>query len=116
MSKIVILLLLVTVACQGFPTDPNEDLATLAARGDWDAVHRLINTRFSRKDIWAPSPESTGNVKSLKPVEGGEVYGEAEYTFHSSSNVNGQKTESSGGHKVINDNGRIQEFDFQPKY
>nr|WDD44673.1 seroin 2 [Ephestia kuehniella] len=115
MTKIAILLLLVA-ACQGFPTDSNANLASLAARGDWEAVHRLINERFGRQDIWAPAAASGGNVKSLKPVPGGEVYGEAEYTFHSSSNVNGKTMETSGGHKIINNNGRIEEFDFQPKY
>ncbi|XP_053618016.1 uncharacterized protein LOC128679652 [Plodia interpunctella] len=118
MTNIVILLLLVAAACQGFPTDSDSNLANLAARGDWDAVHRLISERFGRQDIWAPSSASAavGSVKSLKPVQGGEVYGEAEYTFHSSSNVNGKTMETSGGHKIINNNGRIEEFDFQPKF
>ncbi|XP_059048071.1 uncharacterized protein LOC131843445 [Achroia grisella] len=110
MSKIVLLLVLVAVAVQGYPVD---DIASAAARGDWDAVHKLLSLSFDNKSIWKPI--SSGSVKSLKPLGGGHVYGESEYTFHSSSNVGGQTQEQSGGHKVINNDGKVSEYDFKPK-
>ncbi|KAM3967460.1 uncharacterized protein ACR2FA_009828 [Aphomia sociella] len=111
MSKIVLLVVLVAVAVQGYPTD---DIASAAARGDWDTVHRLISASFDNKKIWAPV--TAGSVKSLKPVGGGHVYGESEYTFHSQTNVGGETKEQSGGHKVINNDGKVSEFDFKPKF
>ncbi|XP_026758992.1 uncharacterized protein LOC113518326 [Galleria mellonella] len=112
MSKIVLLLMFVAVAAvQGYPAD---DIASAAARGDWETVHKLLSASFDNKNIWKSVP--SGSVKSLKPVGGGHVYGEAEYTFHSSSNVGGQTKEQSGGHKVINNDGKVSEYDFKPTF
>lgn len=44
------------------------------------------------------------------------MYGESEVTFHSSSDLDGQKTEQSAGHKIINKDGLVKEFDFKPKF
>lgn len=53
-------------------------------------------------------------MRDLKPPQGGQVYGEAQFQFHKSSNVNGKVSEDQGGHKVINNNGHVEEFDFTP--
>lgn len=55
------------------------------------------------------------NVRDLKPPQGGHVYGEAQYAYHTATNINGQKTEDAGGHKIINNDGKVKEFDFTPK-
>lgn len=54
-------------------------------------------------------------VRNLKPVDGGLVYGEAEYSFRSASNIDGKTIEDAAGHKVINADGKVKEFDFTPK-
>lgn len=53
-------------------------------------------------------------MRNLKPVPDGQVYGEAEYSYHTASNINGQTLEDAGGHKVINNNGKVREFNFTP--
>lgn len=59
-------------------------------------------------------PPLFDSLRDLKPENGGHVYGEAEYAYHSASNVNGKTTEHNAGHKIINEDGRVKEFDFTP--
>ncbi|KAF9423259.1 hypothetical protein HW555_001328 [Spodoptera exigua] len=75
---------------------------------------------FQKKKSYAKSPKrashlSFTNVRDLKPPQGGHIYGEAQYAYHTASNINGKKSEDSGGHKIINNDGKIKEFDFTPK-
>ncbi|KOB72512.1 Uncharacterized protein OBRU01_12375, partial [Operophtera brumata] len=95
------------------PQLPFEDIIAAANLGNWDKVQSLLSSKFGTAG-WQPVP--LGNVRSLKPVKGGHVYGESEYTFQSSSDQNGQKTEQSAGHKIINNDGDVKEFDFKPKF
>ncbi|CAH2050092.1 unnamed protein product, partial [Iphiclides podalirius] len=95
---------LLFIATQGAPIEPN-DIAAAAANGDWDLFQRLISQGFN----FEPNFE---NIKSLRPQgPDSHVYGEGEYRFHSSSNINGQKSESSGGRKVINKDGQVEEYE-----
>ncbi|CAH0767087.1 unnamed protein product [Diatraea saccharalis] len=114
MIKLTLLLLVVITIVQALPLGET-DISNAAADGNWDLVHKLISERFNDKTVWEPSI-SSGSVRSLRPPQGGHVYGEAEYAFHESSNINGKKTERSGGHKIINNDGRIHEYDFDPKF
>ncbi|XP_004932379.1 uncharacterized protein LOC101741030 [Bombyx mori] len=112
--KLVLVTVLIVVSVQAVPSFPiGDELFDAASSGDWEKVHELINSKLNENDSW--KPVSAGSVKSLKPIPGGHVYGESEYTFHSSSDINGQKTDKSGGHKIINDDGKVYEFDFNPK-
>ncbi|CAH0405532.1 unnamed protein product [Chilo suppressalis] len=115
MNKTTLLLLAAFAFVQGSPIQ-GSDISNAAADGDWDLVHKLIRDRFNDRTMFEPSI-SSGSVRSLRPPgPGGHVYGEAEYAFHESSNINGKKTERSGGHKIINDNGKVHEYDFVPKF
>lgn len=53
-------------------------------------------------------------IKSLKPVNGGHVYGESNFEYRSATNVDGHTQEQSGGHKVVNKDGVITEYDYKP--
>ncbi|XP_028175151.1 uncharacterized protein LOC135086714 [Ostrinia nubilalis] len=118
MSKFALLAVLAVLAvAQGYPQKEVE-ISDAASNGDWNLVHKLIQQRFeNQRNLWEPSLTiPTGNVRSLKPLEGGHVYGESEYTFRSESNVNGKKTESKGGHRVVNKDGVVTEYDIEPKF
>ncbi|KAI8438185.1 hypothetical protein MSG28_010806 [Choristoneura fumiferana] len=54
------------------------------------------------------------DVRSLKPQGGGHVYAESDVNFKSSSSNNGQYASQSGGHKVINNDGAVSEYDYKP--
>ncbi|KAL4713864.1 hypothetical protein ACJJTC_015518 [Scirpophaga incertulas] len=115
MDKITMFLVLVVFAAvQGLPIG-EVDISSAAASGNWELVHKLINEKFHDRSIWEPT-FSSGDVRNLKPIPGGHVYGESQYAFHESSNINGKKTENSGGHKIINDNGKVLEYDFNPQF
>ena len=115
MIKLVVLVLAAAVFVQGRPdyTGYNDDIVEAAASGDWDQVGKLLTSGLEEDGIWKSL--ALGDVKELKPAPGGHVYGESEFTFHESSDVNGQKSEKSGGHKVINDDGKVSEYDFKPQ-
>ncbi|KAG6447427.1 uncharacterized protein LOC115441707 [Manduca sexta] len=114
MIKFVAVLVLSVVLVQGRPNSGffNDDLVQAAAAGNWDKVQKLLSSSIPTNGSWEPLP--VANVKNLKPIPGGHVYGESQYTFHSETNVNGETSEKSGGHKIVNDDGRISEFDFKP--
>ncbi|XP_075969823.1 uncharacterized protein LOC142972505 [Anticarsia gemmatalis] len=114
MAKIALSLVLVVLAVtvQARPST-YDDIVEAAKAGNWDQVQAFINGNLAEQNS-AWKPVSFNSVRSLKPPQGGQVYGEAEYTFQSSSDFNGQKTHESGGHKVVNNNGKVKEFDFKP--
>lgn len=111
MAKLLFSIVLVALAViiQGRPTTHDEIMSAVKA-GNWDEFQRLLNQDLAPRS-WKPDFNS---IRNLQPLAGGQVYGEAEYTFHSSSNINGKKNQESGGHKIINDNGKVNEFDFKP--
>ncbi|MFB9840687.1 hypothetical protein, partial [Actinoallomurus acaciae] len=114
MAKFAILaaVLGAVVIAQAFPAS-DSDIFAAASKGNWDEVHKLIKDQFNDKSIWEPNFGS-GSVRSLQSPPGGHVFGQSEYTFKTSSNVNGKTSENSGGHRVINNDGKVEEFDFQP--
>ncbi|XP_050554719.1 uncharacterized protein LOC118273888 [Spodoptera frugiperda] len=83
-----------------------------AKAGNWDQVQELLNSNLGKQAGW--KPPLFDSLRDLKPENGGHVYGEAEYAYHSASNVNGKTTEHNAGHKIINEDGRVKEFDFTP--
>ncbi|GBP90093.1 hypothetical protein EVAR_66592_1 [Eumeta japonica] len=96
---------------KGYPAF-DTDIASAAEKGDWDEVHRLLSEEFSLKHNLRPLSEA--EIRELKPEKGGYVHAEAISTFKSSSNVGGKTMSQSGGHKIINDNGAVTEFNFMP--
>ncbi|XP_013177509.1 PREDICTED: uncharacterized protein LOC106124986 isoform X1 [Papilio xuthus] len=111
---------------EGAPFDQN-DISAAAANGDWNTFHRLIQNKFrlARNRIedkfklmrrrlsqgfdFKPNFDS---IRSLQPDgPDSNVYGEAQYSFHSSSNVNGQKSEQRGGRRIVNKNGVVEEYE-----
>ncbi|CAB3239739.1 unnamed protein product [Arctia plantaginis] len=113
MAKIASLVVAVVlaVAIQGAPSS-FDDIVEAAKSGNWEIFQSLLNANLASNPEW--KPVDFHSIKELKPPQGGQVYGEAEYTFQSSSDFDGQKTEERGGHKIINNNGKVKEFDFQP--
>ncbi|XP_013177510.1 PREDICTED: uncharacterized protein LOC106124986 isoform X2 [Papilio xuthus] len=100
---------------EGAPFDQN-DISAAAANGDWNTFHRLIEDKFklmrrrlSQGFDFKPNFDS---IRSLQPDgPDSNVYGEAQYSFHSSSNVNGQKSEQRGGRRIVNKNGVVEEYE-----
>nr|NP_001299458.1 uncharacterized protein LOC106124986 precursor [Papilio xuthus]BAM18059.1 unknown secreted protein [Papilio xuthus] len=89
---------------EGAPFDQN-DISAAAANGDWNTFHRLLSQGIDFK----PNFDS---IRSLQPDgPDSNVYGEAQYSFHSSSNVNGQKSEQRGGRRIVNKNGVVEEYE-----
>ncbi|KAL0901813.1 hypothetical protein ABMA27_006982 [Loxostege sticticalis] len=106
--------LMIFAVVQGYPQTEAE-ISDAASKGDWDLVHKLIQQRFeTQRNLWEPNVAS-GSVRSLKPQAGGHVYGEASYSFKTESIVGDKKTENKGGHKIINNDGVVKEYDFEPK-
>lgn len=95
--------------------DPILNLFIITTRYRIVVFHLILYNKYITKTLFLLQSLSLGNIKDLKPVQGGHVYGESELTFHESSDINGQKLEQSGGHKVINDDGKVIEYDFKPQ-
>ncbi|XP_063899640.1 uncharacterized protein LOC110383862 isoform X1 [Helicoverpa armigera] len=125
MSKFASTLILVVaiISVQGGPVTYDEILAA-ARQQQFDKVQEFPQSETDSEDemqlrsnfgknteVWKPSFNS---VRDLKPADGAHVYGEAEYSFHSASNIDGKTSEEHAGHKIINDDGKIEEFDFTP--
>lgn len=54
-------------------------------------------------------------IRDLKPVLGGHVYGKADLTVRSETALNGKTIEeSASGHRVVNDDGHVSEFNIKP--
>ncbi|XP_068626639.1 uncharacterized protein [Battus philenor] len=132
---IVIGFILITTEGAPFGQD---DIASAAASGDWNLFQKLFRNKFQssrrrmdqniqsmrrRMDENMQSmrsrlsqgvnfqPDFEG-IRSLQPQgPDSHVYGEAQYSYHSSSNVNGQKSEQRGGRRIINKNGVVEEYD-----
>ncbi|XP_068626640.1 uncharacterized protein [Battus philenor] len=121
---IVIGFILITTEGAPFGQD---DIASAAASGDWNLFQKLFRNKFQssrrRMDQNIQSmrrrlsqgvnfqPDFEG-IRSLQPQgPDSHVYGEAQYSYHSSSNVNGQKSEQRGGRRIINKNGVVEEYD-----
>uniref|UniRef100_A0A2H1WHJ8 SFRICE_017319 n=1 Tax=Spodoptera frugiperda TaxID=7108 RepID=A0A2H1WHJ8_SPOFR len=129
MAKIVSILMLVVavITVQGQAPEYAEVIKAAKA-GNWDQVQELeqpydevqasyneddeLNSNLGKQAGW--KPPLFDSLRDLKPENGGHVYGEAEYAYHSASNVNGKTTEHNAGHKIINEDGRVKEFDFTP--
>ncbi|XP_026732078.1 uncharacterized protein LOC113496892 [Trichoplusia ni] len=116
MAKILVTLALCLVGVviiQGAPSPSSyDDVIAAAKAGQWDQVQDLLSSDLAKQEVFKPL--SFNNVRNLKPVPDGQVYGEAEYSYHTASNINGQTLEDAGGHKVINNNGKVREFNFTP--
>ncbi|XP_047025801.1 uncharacterized protein LOC124634305 isoform X2 [Helicoverpa zea] len=125
MAKFASTLILVVaiISVQGGPVTYDEILAA-ARQQQFDKVQEFPQSETDSEDemqlrsnfgknteVWKPSFNS---VRDLKPADGAHVYGEAEYSFHSASNIDGKTSEEHAGHKIINDDGKIEEFDFTP--
>ncbi|XP_068626644.1 uncharacterized protein [Battus philenor] len=110
---IVIGFILITTEGAPFGQD---DIASAAASGDWNLFQKLFRNKFqsSRRRLSQGvnfQPDFEG-IRSLQPQgPDSHVYGEAQYSYHSSSNVNGQKSEQRGGRRIINKNGVVEEYD-----
>ncbi|XP_068626641.1 uncharacterized protein [Battus philenor] len=121
---IVIGFILITTEGAPFGQD---DIASAAASGDWNLFQKLMDqniqsmrrrmdenmqsmrSRLSQGVNFQPDFEG---IRSLQPQgPDSHVYGEAQYSYHSSSNVNGQKSEQRGGRRIINKNGVVEEYD-----
>ncbi|CAH0695028.1 unnamed protein product [Spodoptera exigua] len=113
MAKIVstLILLIVITTVQGQAPE-YEEVIKAARAGNWEQVQKILNSNLGKQAGWMPP--SFDSLRELKPENGGHVYGEAEYAYHSASNINGRTTEQSAGHKIINEDGRVKEFDFTP--
>lgn len=113
MAKIIstLILVVVVIAVQGQAPE-YEEVIKAAKAGNWDQVQELLNSNLGKQAGW--KPPSFNSLRELKPENGGHVYGEAEYAYHSASNVNGRTTEQNAGHKIINEDGRVKEYDFTP--
>ncbi|XP_068626645.1 uncharacterized protein [Battus philenor] len=99
---IVIGFILITTEGAPFGQD---DIASAAASGDWNLFQKLLSQGVNFQ------PDFEG-IRSLQPQgPDSHVYGEAQYSYHSSSNVNGQKSEQRGGRRIINKNGVVEEYD-----
>lgn len=113
MAKIVSILILVVVVITVQGQAPEyAEVIKAAKAGNWDQVQELLNSNLGKQAGW--KPPLFDSLRDLKPENGGHVYGEAEYAYHSASNVNGKTTEHNAGHKIINEDGRVKEFDFTP--
>ncbi|KAJ8735369.1 hypothetical protein PYW07_006989 [Mythimna separata] len=109
-STLILVGVIITV--QAIPPTYDEILAA-ARENQWDQVQELLRNNFAKNAEFKPAVFE--GVRNLKPVDGGHVYGEAEYSFHSASNIDGKTTEDKAGHKVVNTDGKVKEFDFTPK-
>ncbi|CAG4979777.1 unnamed protein product [Parnassius apollo] len=104
LTTVFMLVGLIFVAVQGAPSQEN-DIAVAAANGDWSAFQKLLSQGFD-------FGEQFEAIKNLQPQgPGSHVYGEAGYRIHTSSNVNGQKSEQKIGRKVVNNNGNVEVYE-----
>ncbi|XP_047984590.1 uncharacterized protein LOC125225093 [Leguminivora glycinivorella] len=102
----VLVILALAVSVQGFPTF-EDDVATAAASGNWAKVHEILRRNFAQSF----GPHAMGDVRSLKPPSGGHVFAEAQSTFEHASSVAGKSSHERGGHKVVNNDGKVAEWD-----
>ncbi|XP_026320154.1 uncharacterized protein LOC113230436 [Hyposmocoma kahamanoa] len=113
MAKYVVVVVAVAVifTCQAFPAMEN-DIASAAANGQWDIVQKILEDSYRSK--YSLTPLSQIDLRSYRVNDGEKFYGESDSQFHYSSNVNGKINQRSGGHRIINDNGQVSEYDYKP--
>ncbi|CAK1601741.1 unnamed protein product [Parnassius mnemosyne] len=107
MLKLTTLFLLVGLLFAAVPGAPlqESDIAVAAANGDWRSFQKLLSQGLHYG-------ENFEGIKNLQPQgPGSHVYGEGEYRYYTSTNINGQKSEQRGGRKIVNKDGILQEYD-----
>ncbi|KAJ0182711.1 hypothetical protein K1T71_002080 [Dendrolimus kikuchii] len=93
-----------------FSTSSNSKSQAVYTSGDVEN-----NPHLSQIKNLADAKVTPEGVKNLQPIPGGKVFGEAQKTYYTWTTVNGKTTVQSHGHKVINDNGKIVEYEFKPE-
>ncbi|XP_045492919.1 uncharacterized protein LOC123692239 [Colias croceus] len=116
MSKLFLLCVVATCAAlvEG-NTFSTQEFLRAAANGDFQTLRKLINPAVGL-DNWPDfGPDLSVNVESLKPGPDTHVYGKAESSFHSYSNENGRVSKQSGGFGVLNNDGVVSTYKFNPE-
>nr|AXY94672.1 seroin transcript 3 [Tineola bisselliella] len=121
MAKFTLLFVIATLAVcvQALPYRQN-DVASMAVQQKWEELSRLLNERIQARFGLTPVDPNVFqgrhfDIKNLHPTDGGHVYGESKFEYHTATNVNGHEDKHSGGHKVINKDGHVTEFDYTPQ-
>ncbi|CAH3962998.1 uncharacterized protein LOC123714295 [Pieris brassicae] len=91
-----------------------QDFIKAASAGDFKTLRKFINPNFAF-DNFPGQPNLNTDVASLQPGPGAHVFGQAESSFSSYSNNNGQVSTESGGYGLINKDGVVSSYSFTPK-
>ncbi|CAK1544502.1 unnamed protein product [Leptosia nina] len=113
MIKVTLACFAICVVFAEANTLSTQDFLRAASVGDFKTLRKFINPSFTFDDL---TPINLGkDVSELQPIPGAHVFGQAESSFSSYSNNNGQISTESGGYGVINKDGQVSTYSFTPK-